>query len=127
MLDLPGDQALYPAETVRTRRILSPDGMPWRPSRDADVIVLGDSFSNIYALASMNWGESAGLVEQLSYVLRRPLDRVVQNDDASFATRAALARPLPGGASRLTGKRLVIYQFASRELAFGDWQMIELP
>jgi alginate O-acetyltransferase complex protein AlgJ len=127
MLGLSENQTLYPVETVQARRIQSPDGAPWRPSRDADVLVLGDSFSNIYAVPSMNWGESAGLVEQLSYVLRRPLDRLVQNDDAAFATREALARPLLGGGSRLAGKRLVIYQFASRELAFGDWQVIELP
>jgi alginate O-acetyltransferase complex protein AlgJ len=68
----------------------------------------------------MGWGTSAGLVEQLSYALRRPVDRLAQNDDAAFATRAMLARD-PG---RLEGKRVVIYQFAARELASGDWAIL---
>jgi alginate O-acetyltransferase complex protein AlgJ len=89
--------------------------------------LLGDSFSNIYSLASMNWGESAGLAEQLSYILRRPVDRLVQNDDAAFATRALLSRSQDGQGGRLAGKRVVIYQFAARELAFGDWLILDLP
>jgi SGNH hydrolase-like domain, acetyltransferase AlgX len=127
MLDLPSGQTRFPPETVLIRRIQAHDGTPWQPARDADVLVLGDSFSNIYSLASMNWGESAGFVEQLSYVLKRPVDRLVQNDDGAFATRALLRRSVSGDGGRLTGKRVVVYQFAARELAFGDWQIIDIP
>jgi alginate O-acetyltransferase complex protein AlgJ len=120
MLDLPDYSSMYPAEPVWLRRVLQPDGSLWRSSRDADVLMLGDSFSNIYTLESMGWGTSAGLVEQLSYALRRPVDRLIQNDEGAFATRALLQQE-PG---RLDGKRVVIYQFAARELAFGDWKVI---
>ena len=120
MLDLPDDSPLFPPEAVWLRRVLQPDGSPWRPSRDADVLVLGDSFSNIYSLESMGWGTSAGFAEQLSYALRRPVDRLVQNDEGAFATRAMLQRQ----PDRLDGKRVVVYQFAARELAFGDWKVI---
>lgn len=123
MLDLPDDAALFPPERVWLRRVLQPDGSPWRSSRDADVLVLGDSFSNIYALESMGWGTSAGFAEQLSYTLRRPVDRLVQNDEGAFATRAMLQRD----PDRLDGKRVVVYQFAARELAFGDWKLAPLP
>ena len=82
--------------------------------------MLGDSFSNIYSLESMGWGTSAGFVEQLSYSLRRPVDRLMQNDQGAFATRAMLQRD-PG---RLDRKRVVIYQFAARELAVGDWKVL---
>ena len=122
MLDLPDGSALFPPEPVWLRRVLAPDGSLWRSSRDADVLVLGDSFSNIYALESMGWGTSAGLVEQLSFVLRRPLDRLVQNDAGAYATRAMLQRD----PSRLDGKRVVVYQFATRELSFGDWQVLPI-
>lgn len=122
MLDLPDDAPLFPPESVWLRRVLQPDGSPWRSSRDADVFVLGDSFSNIYALESMGWGTSAGFAEQLSYTLRRPVDRLVQNDEGAFATRAMLGRD----PDRLDGKRVVVYQFAERELAFGDWKVIPL-
>lgn len=119
MLDLPGDQSIYPAETVAVRRVVDGSGAPWRPSPDADVLLLGDSFSNIYSLGSMGWGTSAGLAEHLSYALQRPLDRIVQNDEGAYATRGMLHRT----PQRLDGKRVVIYQFAERELAFGDWKI----
>lgn len=124
MLDLPGRQRLYPPETVTIRRILQPDGSAWRPSADADVLLLGDSFANIYSLDSMGWGSSAGLAEQLSYALGRPVDRIVQNDAGAYATRELLARAEP---LRLASKRVVIYQFATRELAFGDWKLLDVP
>jgi SGNH hydrolase-like domain, acetyltransferase AlgX len=121
MLDLPREQRLYPPERVLISRVVTPEG-PWRSDRAADVLVLGDSFSNIYSLESMGWGSSAGLVEHLSYVMRRPIDRIVQNDDAAFATREMLQR---AGWERLAGKRVVIWQFAARELASGNWKVIK--
>jgi hypothetical protein len=120
MLDLPETATLFPVEAVWLRRILQEDGSLWRSSRDADVLVLGDSFSNIYSLESMGWGTSAGFVEQLSYVLRRPIDRLVQNDQGAFATREMLQRD----PARLDRKRIVVYQFAARELMFGDWKVL---
>jgi alginate O-acetyltransferase complex protein AlgJ len=122
MLDLPVWQTRYRRETVSIRRVLQADGTPWRPSRNADVLVLGDSFSNIYSLASMGWGDSAGLVEHLSAALQRPVDRIVQNDAGAYATRELLRQ---AGDERLSGKRVVIYQFATRELSFGDWKVFE--
>jgi alginate O-acetyltransferase complex protein AlgJ len=90
------------------------------------VLVLGDSFSNIYSLEAMGWGEAAGFIEQLSYALERPLDRITRNDNASYATREFLASEMAKGRDRLAGKRLVIYQFAVRELAVGNWKRIDL-
>lgn len=127
MLDLPPGQTLYPPETVLVHRVVGPDGAPWRPVRTADVLVLGDSFTNVYSLASMGWGDASGLAEQLSYALRRPVDRIVQNDDGAFATRALLRRDLMVGNDRLAGKRVVVYQFAVRELSQGDWKILDLP
>jgi hypothetical protein len=124
MLDLPAGQTLYPPEEAWIRQVREADGGLWRSSRDADVLVLGDSFSNIYALESMGWGSSAGFVEHLSFALGRPVDRIVQNDEGAHATRGLLAQ---AGPARLAGKRVVIWQFATRELAFGDWRLIPLP
>ena len=74
----------------------------------------------------MGWGEGGGFIEQLSYVLQRPLDRITRNDDGAYATREMLAGELAKGRDRLAGKRLVIYQFAIRELAVGNWKRIDL-
>lgn len=126
MLNLPAGQRVYPEEKVPIRRIADAAGGPWQPRKSADVLVLGDSFSNIYSLGAMGWGEAAGFVEQLSFVLQRPLDRIARNDDGAFAAREILAGELARGRDRLEGKRLVVYQFAIRELAVGNWKRVDL-
>jgi hypothetical protein len=127
MLKLPDGQKLYSAEQVQLERIADASGALWRPVEESDVLLLGDSFTNIYSLPGMNWGEAAGLAEQLSFALQRPLDRIAQNDAGAFATRQALALDLARGRDRLAGKRVVIWEFAIRELAVGDWKRIPLP
>jgi SGNH hydrolase-like domain, acetyltransferase AlgX len=122
MLDLPEGSVLLQPETVWLRRVVQSDGSPWRATRGADVLLLGDSFSNIYSLESMGWGTSAGFAEHLSLALRRPVDRLVQNDEGAFATRAMLQRE----PERLRSTRVVIYQFAVRELAQGDWKVLPI-
>ncbi len=126
MLRLAPGQTLFPPETVEILEVLDARDQPWRADASAEVLVLGDSFSNIYSLDALGWGASAGWVEQLSYHLRRPVDAILRNDAGSLATRQLLARELARGHDRLAGKRLVVWQFAARELAFGDWKRIEL-
>jgi len=126
MLKLPPGQRIYHEETVTIRQVLSPEGELWRPSRTADVLLLGDSFNNIYSLEAMGWGTSAGLAEQLSYYLGRPVDVIARNDNGACATREMLSRELAKGRDRLAGKRVVVWEFAARELAVGDWKLIDM-
>ena len=126
MLSLPVNQRIFPQEKVTIRRITGDGGEAWQPRPNADVLVLGDSFSNIYSLGAMGWGEGAGFIEHLSLAMQRPLDRITRNDNGSFATREFLAGEMARGRDRLAGKRLVIYQFAIRELAVGNWKRIDL-
>jgi hypothetical protein len=126
MLDLPPEQTSFPPETVPLRFVLGPDHEPWRPARGADLLVLGDSFTNIYSLPTMGWGEAAGLVEQLSVALDRPVDRIVQNDQGASATRLMLQRQLAAGDDRLAATRVVVWQFSARELAVGDWAVLPM-
>jgi alginate O-acetyltransferase complex protein AlgJ len=63
----------------------------------------------------------------LALALGRPLDVIAQNDSGAFATRQALARELNAGQDRLAGKRVVIWEFASRELSVGDWIPLDFP
>ncbi|HYJ05364.1 MAG TPA: hypothetical protein VEX43_09535 [Chthoniobacterales bacterium] len=126
MLKLPETQSVYRPETVTIHEVLAGNA-PWRPSKTADILLLGDSFSNIFSLGALGWGESAGFAEHLSRALGdRPLDTILRNSDAAFATREMLSRELSRGRDRLAGKKLVIWQFAARELAFGDWKMLEM-
>ncbi|HEV2840567.1 MAG TPA: hypothetical protein VGW39_04510 [Chthoniobacterales bacterium] len=126
MLRLPPSQNLYPPEKVTIQEVSSGNA-PWRPSKEADILLLGDSFSNIFSLDALGWGESAGFAEHLSRALGgRPLDCILRNSDAAYATREILGRDLARGRDRLAGKKLVVWEFAARELAFGDWKLIEM-
>ncbi len=122
MLKLPEDQQFYAPECVEVAEIRHPDGQLWTPVEDADVLLLGDSFANIYAFDGMGWGEHAGLAAQLSAELERPVDAICINDSGAFATRRELSRELARGRNRLAGKKLVVWEFAMRELAVGDWK-----
>jgi len=126
MLNLPKDRALFPKEGVRTHQVFTEQDMAWRADESADVLLLGDSFSNVYSFDRMGWGFSAGLAEQLSYYMQRRIDRIVRNDDGACATRAVLSRQLATGRDRLAGKKVVIWQFAIRELAAGDWKLLDM-
>ena len=109
------------AETVTLQRV-SRDGQPWAPDPDAEVLLLGDSFANIYAVPTLGWGSGAGLAAQLCASLGRAVDTLAINDNGSYAPRGALASGIHRGRDRLAGKKVVVYAFASRELAFGDWR-----
>jgi alginate O-acetyltransferase complex protein AlgJ len=97
----------------------------WRPSKEADVLLLGDRFSNIFSFEAMG-GESAVFAEHLSVALGRPIDCILRNNDASFATREILSNELGRGRERLAGKKPVIREFATRELSFGNWKLLDL-
>jgi alginate O-acetyltransferase complex protein AlgJ len=125
MLKLTRGEKFFPPEKVTIRQVVTGDGL-WRPSKGADVLLLGDSFSNIFSFEAMGWGESAGFAEHLSFALRRPLDCILRNSDASFATREILSNELARGRDRLAGKKLVIWEFATRELSFGNWKLLDL-
>jgi hypothetical protein len=125
MLKLSTAEKFFPPEKVTIRQVVTGNGL-WRPSKDADVLLLGDSFSNIFSFEAMGWGESAGFAEHLSAALRRPIDCILRNSDASFATREILSNELARGRDRLAGKKLVIWEFATRELSFGNWKLLDL-
>ncbi|HEX8077324.1 MAG TPA: hypothetical protein VF511_05880 [Chthoniobacterales bacterium] len=127
MLRLPSDNPLYPPERVPIQPVTDRGGVPWRSSKTADVLVLGDSFANIVSFSALGWGESSGFVEHLSFWSGpRPIDSILRNSDGAFATREILSRELARGRDRLAGKKWVVWEFAARELAFGDWKMLEM-
>ena len=125
MLKSPDRAVRYPEEGV-TLRAVTEGQQYWRPSPDAAVLLLGDSFSNIYSLQPMGWGESAGFAEHLSLQLGLPLDAICRNDAGAHATREMLAREMQRGHDRLAGKKLVIWEFAARELSSGNWKILPL-
>lgn len=118
---------LFPPQAVTVHQVLDPLGGFVRPDREAEVLLLGDSFTNVYSQSELGWGQGAGIAEQLAYHLGRPVDRIAVNAGGSHTTRERLAQVLAGDPGRLDGKRVVVYQFAVRELSEGDWRRVELP
>jgi alginate O-acetyltransferase complex protein AlgJ len=125
MLKLPEGQTRFLPQEVGIAEVVDASGEPFQSSEEAEVLLLGDSFSNIFSEEFMGWGSAAGLPAQLAMELQRPLDVIAQNDSGAFATRTALALDLEGGKARLAKKKLVIWEFASRELAVGNWKRID--
>lgn len=126
MLKLRQNQGVFGEEAVTICPVTDTSGQRWRPDQTAEVLVLGDSFANIYSVEMMNWGGAAGLAEQLSFVLNRPIDTILRNDDGAHATRELLSRELAQGDDRLAGKKVVVWQFATRELSFGNWKLLDM-
>lgn len=117
LLELNQSRALFEEESIEANEVTSWDGAFWKPSTDARILVLGDSFVNVYSDENLHWGKAAGFAEQLSLHLERQVDRLARNKSASDQVRKELAQ----SPERLEGKRVVVYVFASRELSVGDW------
>lgn len=124
MLELPSGQRLFaPQEVVVPRVIDERTGLAWRTNPAADVVLLGDSFSNIYSATELGWGDAAGLPAQLARFLGRDVDAIAINGSGASGTRREFAhRPAP-----FAGKRVVVWQFAVRELAVGNWEVVPMP
>ena len=120
MLKLTDARRFFPAETVQVA------DYDVRFDCGSDILLLGDSFANIYSSPALNWGEHGGLAETLGAIRGTPVDAIIRNDAGAFAPRLLLANELKRGRDRLAGKKVVIWEFAIRELANGDWKMIEL-
>ena len=122
MLKLRPNQRVFGEEVVTIHPVVDAAGAPWQPEPAAEVLLLGDSFANIYSLELMNWGAAAGFAEQLSFALHRPVDTILRNDDGAYATREMLSRELAQGEDRLAGKKVVVWQFACANCpsAIGD-------
>ena len=121
MSRLPREASAFPPESTVAYRVLDESGEPYSDSDDAQILLLGDSFSRIY---QTDEPEAAGLIANLAYELGTPLSSIVNDGGASTLVRQELART----PELLDGKRLVIWAFVERDLRFGmkGWQKIAL-
>lgn len=126
MLKLSSTQRVYSKQAVTVKSVAFADGRTWESDEQSEILFLGDSFSNIFSLEGMNWGKAAGFVEQLSFELNSPIDKLAINDNGAHASRGLLAQELMRGNDRLAGKKIVIWEFAERELSVGNWKIIEM-
>lgn len=122
MLELPENSVFLRPETVE---VLPLPG--WVPDADAEVLLLGDSYTNIYSADDLGWGTEAGLGEQLSRLLGKGVDRLSRNDAGALEARRMLASAWAKDDRRFGAKRVIVWQLAMRELLAGDWSAVALP
>ena len=131
MLGLPEGQTLFAPQTTTIHEVRDQTDKVFEPNLRADVLLLGDSFTNVFSLEQMGWGADAGFGAHLARALGRDVDILAQNDAGAYATRQLLWNALaggdavPGGGDRLKDKKVVIWEFASRELSVGNWKPID--
>ena len=89
MSRLPGEATAFPKETTTAFRVLDENGDPYADDDEAQILLLGDSFSRIY---QTDEPEAAGLIANLAYELRTPLSSIVNDGGASTLVRQELAR-----------------------------------
>jgi alginate O-acetyltransferase complex protein AlgJ len=125
MLKIEDVDLQFPRQSVTINEVIVNKSY-WRIDKNAEILLLGDSFLNIYSLSAMGWGGHAGFAEQLAFYLQRPIDAICRNDAGAYATRQQLDQELKRGNDRLTGKKIVIWEFARREFADGNWKLFDM-
>ncbi len=120
-LRLPPTQAIYSLERVRCEEVAdATTGVPWASQAAAPLLLLGDSFTNIYDDPALGWGRSAGLAAHLAVHADCAVEVVAVNGDGINATRSALAR----NPTLLQGRAAVVWEFAMRDLTLAHWRVI---
>ena len=124
ILEVEPSGGLFRPQTVEILQVLAGDSLA-SGDDSSPVLLLGDSFTNIYRRPEMDWGEGAGLGEQLLLRLGVGVQVVAINGGGATAVRESLARK-PAVLGR---KRLVVWACTSRDL-FDDsiaWERVPLP
>lgn len=121
---LPGGRALEGEELTLHQVALTYDGRAPIGATDSPVVLLGDSFTLAFSDPRLGLGRQAGFAEHLADALGMPLDVVAIPGGAATQARRAFARRGSG----LSGKRLVIWQIAQRDIlrARDGWHTVDL-
>lgn len=117
-LDLPAGSHRFDVERVSLTHVINTTTR--EPvdiyDRESPIVLLGDSFTNIFSAEAMQWGMNAGFAQHLSRHLGLSVDTIAQNGQASTGVRQTLASR-PGA---LEGKKLVVWAIAARDLFLSE-------
>ena len=122
MLQVPQiERALEPESLACLQVVQSDTGTPYRDAPESEILILGDSFLRIY---EQDEPGAAGFIAHLARELGQPLTSIVNDGGASTLVRQELARR----PTLLMNKRLVIWEFAERDIRYGTegWQIVPL-
>ena len=121
MLDLPAGEALIRPKRSGCAACCNPTARRGAPTRTRGAPARRQFREHLFTPVD-GLGHVGRLAEHLSLALGRPLDRIVRTTPVRMRRAKSCAR-----SPTAHGKRVVIYQFAERELAFGDWQLVPPP
>ena len=127
MLSLTDNQKFFGKQTVQITQVFDVQNQLWKSDKNAQILLLGDSFCNIYSLAGMGWGSGAGFGAQLSALMKQPVDAVVINAGGSHTSRQRLVGEMRRDRNRLKNTKVVVWEFSVRDLLIGDWKILKLP
>lgn len=122
MLQVPQIASALEPETLECRQVVDRgSGTSYRDRQDSEILVLGDSFLRIYERDEPG---AAGFIAHAARELGQPLTAIINDGGASTLVRQELARR----PTLLLNKRLVIWEFAEREIRFGTegWRIVPL-
>jgi hypothetical protein len=122
MLRVPRIERTLAPESLTCLQVVQSDiRTPYRDVPDSEVLILGDSFLRIY---EQDEPGAAGFIAQLARELGQPLTSIVNDGGGSTLVRQELTRR----PKLLTNKRLVIWEFAERDIRYGieGWRMVPL-
>ncbi len=122
MLQVPQiERGLEPESVACLQVVLSDTRIPYRDGAESEILILGDSFLRIY---EQDEPGSAGFIAHLARALGQPLASIVNDGGASTLVRQALARR----PTLLVNKKLVIWEFAERDIRYGTdgWKIVPL-
>jgi alginate O-acetyltransferase complex protein AlgJ len=119
MLHLTGSP-LFNDESIVYHEVEDFNGEPWKTDPTADVMVFGDSFTEIYG------EQQAGLAENLSVALGRTVDRFGKPGPGMTQFARNVTEQLCRQPARFRAKRLVIWEFTVRDIPGADWGKVDL-
>lgn len=123
MLRSPALEERLAPETIECVQIVrSESSAPYADDPASDVLVLGDSFLRIYQTDAPG---GAGFIAHLAAALGRPVSSIVNDGGGATLVRQELSRR----PRLLEGKKVVIWEFAERDLrlATEGWAPVPLP
>lgn len=114
-------ERFLPPETAELAAIEAPTGgRLFAPAKEAEVLLLGDSYANLFA------PQGADFAAQLACELGRKVDRITVNGGGASGSRHQLAAELLADPHRLDPTRVVVLEFAVRELIGERWRVVPL-
>jgi alginate O-acetyltransferase complex protein AlgJ len=126
MLNIPASSPLSALQTVAIESVAGAGGEQWRADRACPVLVLGDSYTNIFSSEDLGWGSASGFAEQLSRSLGCRVDKLARNDSGAKSARDMVRTEAARNPGWLDHKKVLVWVMAAREFVRGDWSHVNL-